>query len=44
LNEGRLVHLIPEPAEGEEVDPDEQKKKIEAADPFEPRLKSLTDD
>lgn len=48
LFNGRTAHLDPEePAEmpeGEEFDPEEAKKQLEAADPFEPRLKQLTMD
>jgi radial spoke head protein 4/6 len=47
LNCNRTVHVDP-PEEGpegvEEYDPEEEKKKIEAADPFEPRLKPITGD
>lgn len=42
LNEGRLVHLLPEA--GEDEDPELLKKKVEAADPFQPRLKNLASD
>lgn len=31
-----------DPEVGEEEDPDEARKKAEAADPMEPRLKSIT--
>ena len=30
--------------DGEDIDPDELKKQIEAADPYEPRLKPITAD
>ena len=42
LNCNRTVHM--EPEEQEEADPEELKKQIEAADPFEPLLKPITDD
>ena len=44
----RTAHLEPEAPEDlpedEEFDPEEEKKKIEAADPYEPRLKSISSD
>lgn len=44
----RTAHLEPEAPEDqpedEEFDPEEEKKKIEAADPYEPRLKPITAD
>ncbi len=33
-----------EPPEGEEIDPEELKKRVEAADPSEPRLKPISND
>ena len=36
--------MEPEPPEGEEIDPEELKKRIEAADPSEPRLKPISQD
>lgn len=41
----RTLHLDPEAPEGEEdVDPEELKKKLIAKDPYEPKLKSITQD
>jgi len=48
LQNGRTSHLDPEEPtdlpEGEEFDPEEAKKQVEAADPYEPRLKGLSQD
>lgn len=48
LINGRTTHLDPEePAdlpEGEEFDPEEAKRQIEAQDPYEPRLKPILED
>ena len=45
LNNCRTMHLDPPEDNGEEgYDPEEAKKAIEAADPFEPRLKSICSD
>jgi radial spoke head protein 4A len=44
LNINRTAHLEPELAEGDEREPEEVKKLIEAADPYEPRLKPITND
>ncbi len=44
LNNCRCTHLDEEPPEGEEIEPEEFKKRIEAADPSEPRLKLITGD
>lgn len=47
LNQGRLTHMDPKPveAEGEEpVEPEELKKREIAKDPWEPRLKPITND
>jgi hypothetical protein len=45
LRNGRTVHQDVEPAEGEEdFDPEEAKKAQVAKDPYEPRLKPLTED
>ena len=47
LNQGRLTHKPEEaaPEDGaEEVDPEELKKRIVAKDPWEPRLKPITND
>jgi len=48
LLNGRTTHLDPEEptdlGDGEEFDPEEAKKAIEEADPFEKRLKSIAED
>lgn len=45
MNNCRTMHLDPPEDNGEEgYDPEEAKKAIEAADPFEPRLKSICSD
>lgn len=48
LRNGRTGHAAPEDPgdlpEGEEFDPEEAKKKQEAADPYEPLLKPISDD
>jgi len=45
LNNCRTVHADPPEDNGEEnYDPEEAKKAIERADPFEPRLKSIVGD
>ena len=44
LNECRLVHMEREVPDGMDIDPEDYKKQFEAADPFEPRLKPLTED
>lgn len=45
LNNCRTVHLDPPEDDGTEgYDPEEAKKAIEAADPFEPRLKPISED
>jgi len=48
LKNNRTLHLEPEePAEddpNQDFDPEEAKKQIELADPFEPRLKPITQD
>lgn len=41
---GRTVLMEPEPAEGDERDPEEIKKELEKLDPSEARLKPITDD
>lgn len=41
---GRTVIMEPEPAEGDERDPEEIKKEYEARDPSEARLKPISDD
>jgi len=38
----RTGHMDPEVPEGMEIEPEELLKQIEAADPYEPRLKSIT--
>lgn len=44
LNNCRTTHLEPTPEEGDEREPEEIMKEVEAADPFEPRLKAISDD
>ena len=48
LINGRTVHIPPEDPgdlpEGEEFDPEEAKRQMEQADPYEPLLKKITDD
>ena len=44
LNVGRLTHMDPEVPEGDETEPEELKRRIEAADPYEPRLKAISKD
>ena len=44
LLNGRLSHMDPEVPEGEDIDPEVLKKQIEAADPYDPRLKLLSKD
>ena len=44
LKNCRTAHLDPEVPEGEEIEPEELLKKIEEADPYEPRLKSIEED
>jgi len=45
LKNCRTSHLDPEePEDAEDFDPEEAKKVMEAADPYEPRLKAITDD
>ena len=44
LFNGRLNHMDPEVPEGEDIDPEVLKKQIEAADPYEPRLKPVSQD
>jgi hypothetical protein len=44
LNCGRLAHLEPEVPEGDDIDPEELKKNIEATDPYESRLKPISKD
>jgi len=36
--------MEPEVPEGEEIEPEELLKRIEAADPYDPRLKSIAQD
>ena len=38
----RTAHLDPEVPDGEEIDPEDLKKQIEAKDPYEARLKPIT--
>lgn len=44
LKNSRTGHMDPEPAEDEEIDPEELLKKIEAQDPYEQRLKAIQSD
>lgn len=40
----RTSHMDPEVPEGEEIEPEELLKRIEAKDPYEPRLKPIASD
>mmetsp|Transcript_39742 Transcript_39742/g.38313 ORF Transcript_39742/g.38313 Transcript_39742/m.38313 type:complete len:85 (+) Transcript_39742:988-1242(+) len=46
LEVGRLTHMDPEAPEDppEDYDADKEKEKIEKADPYQPRLKAITQD
>jgi hypothetical protein len=44
LKNNRTAHMEPEVPDGEEIDPEELLKRIEAADPYEARLKSIIRD
>lgn len=44
LKNCRTGHMDPEPEEGVDIEPEELLKQIEAKDPYEPRLKQLTQD
>ena len=44
LNNNRTSHAEPEVPEGEDIEPEELLKRIEAADPYEPRLKPISSD
>jgi len=44
LGNCRTTHLEPEATEDQEMEPEELMKQVEAADPFEPRLKHVTTD
>lgn len=44
LKNNRTSHMDPELEEGDERDPEDVKKLIEQADPFEPRLKPISKD
>ena len=44
LDNCRTTHLEPTPEEGDEREPEEIMKEVEAADPFEPRLKPICND
>ena len=45
LNACRTSHMDPEPAEGDDdVDPEELKKQLETSDPYELRLKLISND
>ena len=42
LMNGRTGHMDPEVPDGEDIDPEVLKKQIEAADPYDARLKPIT--
>ena len=42
LRNNRTAHMDPQLEEGDERDPEDVKKLIEATDPYEPRLKPIT--
>lgn len=44
LKNCRTSHMDPEVPEGEEIEPEELMKRIEKADPYDPRLKPITKD
>lgn len=44
LKNCRTSHMDPEVPEGEDIEPEELMKRIEAKDPYEPRLKPITSD
>jgi len=44
LREGRLTHFLPEQIPIENMEPEEYQKLLESKDPFEKRLKALTED
>lgn len=44
LKNNRTSHMEPEVPEDQEIEPEELLKQIEAADPYEPRLKPISDD
>ena len=44
LKNWRISHMDPEVPEGMDIEPEELLKQIEAKDPYEPRLKQLTND
>lgn len=44
LLNNRTSHKEPEVPEGEDIEPEELLKRIEAADPYEPRLKQIEGD
>lgn len=44
LKNCRTSHMDPEIPEGEEIEPEELMKRIEKADPYDSRLKSITKD
>jgi hypothetical protein len=41
LKNCRTSHMDPEIPEGEEIEPEELMRRIEKADPYDPRLKSI---
>jgi radial spoke head protein 4A len=44
LGAARLIHMEPEVPDGSNLEPEDLKKQIEAADPYEDRLKPITKD
>ena len=44
LFNNRTAHMEPEVPEGEDIEPEELLKQIEAKDPYEPRLKPISED
>lgn len=44
LMNNRTSHKEPEVPEGEDIEPEELLKRIEAEDPYEPRLKAIATD
>ena len=44
LKNCRTSHMDPEVPEGEEIEPEELMKRIEKADPYDPRLKPISKD
>jgi hypothetical protein len=44
LKNCRTAHMDPEVPEGEDIEPEELLRRIEAKDPYQPRLKAITTD